>query len=83
MTEHIVPQPHTAICVVCMKRKQCIHKRIMASGELRQYDQFFYSEEHRGWMCKKCKTQLEKTGSISEGPEILKHEKEPRQENDL
>lgn len=72
MTEHIEPRPHQATCVVCMKRKQCITKRILDSGELRMYDMFVYSEEHRGWLCKKCERQLDKTGGITDVPEILK-----------
>ena len=55
-----------------MKRKQCITKRILDSGELRLYDNFVYSEEHRGWMCKKCSRQLDKTGGVTEVPEILR-----------
>lgn len=69
---HIEPRPLQATCVVCMKRKQCITKRILRSGELRQYDNFTYSEEHCGWICRKCRTSLEQTGGTTEVPEILR-----------
>ena len=72
MTAHIEPRPHQATCVICMKRKQCITKRILRSGELRQYDNFTYSEEHRGWICRKCRISLEKTGGTTEVPDILR-----------
>lgn len=60
---HIVPKPTHATCAACMKRKQCITKRILATGELRQYDQFAYSPDHRGWLCKKCHRKF-----MTEGP---------------
>lgn len=55
-----------------MKRKQCITKRILQSGELRQYDNFTYSEDHKGWICRKCRTKLEKEGGAKDLPEILR-----------
>jgi len=36
------------------------------------YDNFAYSEEHRGWMCKKCQRQFNKTGGATDVPEILR-----------
>ncbi len=64
--------PYQATCVVCMKRKQCVTKRILDGGELRMYDNFAYSEKHRGWMCKKCARQLAKDGNAMDVPEILR-----------
>lgn len=55
-----------AICCVCMKRKKCTTERLMGSGmwggPVKVYDNFLYSEEHRGWLCKPCVKKLEKSG---------------------
>jgi hypothetical protein len=55
-----------------MKRKQCITKRILKNGDIRLYDNFTYSDQHRGWICKKCLRALDKAGGTDEIPEILK-----------
>jgi hypothetical protein len=54
-----------------MKRKVCVTTRWIESG-LRFYDNFSYSEEHRGWLCRQCHTKLQKEGGTSECPEILR-----------
>ncbi len=53
-------KPPEAQCAVCMKRKQCVTKRTMPDESVRIYDNFLYSEEHRGWICKRCVRLLEK-----------------------
>lgn len=65
------PQPEKATCVVCLKRKQCVTERWLDSG-IRRYDNFFYSEEHRGWLCRQCHTKLMKEGGTTDLPEILR-----------
>jgi len=47
-------QPQIYICCACMKAKQTSSTRQMLDGEMRTYENFFYSEEHRGWICKSC-----------------------------
>lgn len=53
-----IPPPE-ATCCVCMGRKQCVVERTL-KYEIRKYDNFLYSEEHRGWLCKPCAKKLEK-----------------------
>ncbi len=55
--------PEKATCAVCMKRTVCVTKRTMYDGEVRSYDNFKYSEVHRGWLCRKC------TKILDESPE--------------
>ncbi len=43
-----IPPPE-AICAACMKRKKCTTERGMA-----YYDNFKYSDQHNGWVCKRC-----------------------------
>lgn len=64
-------KPEKATCVVCMKRKVCVTTRELKSGIVR-YDNFFYSAEHRGWLCRQCNTKLMRDGNRSECPEILR-----------
>lgn len=52
-------RPPEATCCVCLTRKQCVTKRETESG-IRYYDNFVYSEEHRGWLCKTCFRRIEK-----------------------
>lgn len=47
-------QPQVYFCCACMKGKITSSTRQMIDGELRTYENFFYSEEHRGWICKSC-----------------------------
>lgn len=66
------PKPEQATCVACMKRKTCVTERWVGIG-IMHYDNFFYSEEHRGWLCKQCNTKLRKSGgTTAEVPEILR-----------
>ena len=65
------PKPEQALCVACMKRKTCVTKRETEAG-IKYYDNFFYSEEHRGWLCKNCVNQLIRSGGTTEVPEILR-----------
>lgn len=55
--------PPKAQCVVCMKRKQCVTKRTMRDLTVKLYDNFLCSEEHRGWICKKCAQRLAEVGT--------------------
>jgi len=59
-----VPSPE-AICCVCMKRKKCVTKYDNLSGGFVVRDNFLYSEEHRGWLCKPCAKKLEKSGGVA------------------
>lgn len=48
-----IPPPE-ATCAACMKRKKYTTKRKMRDGSYREYDNFKYSDQHNGWLCKRC-----------------------------
>ena len=51
--------PPQATCCVCLKTKNCVQIYYDLSGGSIAKDQFQYSEEHRGWLCKQCVKRLE------------------------
>lgn len=55
-------KPPEATCCVCMKRKKCVTFRDLPFYGIRHYDNFLYSEEHCGWLCKPCAKKVEKRG---------------------
>ena len=44
--------PHKATCACCMSRLSCEKQRRKGSPEM--VDEFKYSEDHRGWLCRTC-----------------------------
>ncbi len=57
-----IPPPE-AICAACMKRKKCVTTREIAvldkvqcavTYEERTYDNFKYSDQHNGFICRRC-----------------------------
>lgn len=55
-------KPDEATCAACLARKSCVTKRTLQSGITKSYDNFFYSPQHKGWICKPCMKKLEKKG---------------------
>ena len=63
MVRKRVPPPE-ATCCICLKRKKCTTERCGIEGRIKVYDNFLYSEEHKGWLCKPCGKKLEKGGLV-------------------
>ncbi len=52
-------KPAETTCAVCLGRKRCVTQRTLNDLSVRFYDNFVYSEDHKGWLCKPCAKRLE------------------------
>ena len=66
----VIPKspPLQATCAVCLGRKQCVKKFRKGPRKGEDEDQFFYSPNHRGWLCRACwrswQHHLERNGEV-------------------
>ncbi len=61
------PPVAEATCAACMKRKPC-GIPVEIYGKLQMpHDTFLYSEQHRGWICKRCHERIKELGTEGKG----------------